>query len=133
MSHKLKFKLYDRKKNKIVDYMNCSIAVADGTVQSFDRHGDLVGTAANNHLTPIQYADKNDIDGEEIYQGFIVKREAAAPGDEEITGVVILDECSWWIVNEKEQRAVRLFSETARDEIIGNIFQNTELKELYMR
>jgi len=127
MIYKLKFKLYDRKKNEIVNYMNCSISVADGEVQSFNKKGDLEGTAANSHLTPIQYTNKNDIDKKEIYQGFIIKREVGAPGDEEITGVVEFLECAWWIVNHNEQRAVPLFSETAIDKIIGNIYQNTEL------
>ena len=44
-------------------------------------------------------------------------------GDEEITGIVILDECQWWIENKEEQRAVPLFSETAEDKIIGNVYE----------
>lgn len=39
-------------------------------------------------------------------------------------------ECSWWIVNHKQQRAVLLFSETAIDTIIGNIWNNPELYEV---
>lgn len=132
MSYKLKFLLYDSKKNEIVDYIHCSIAVADGTVQSFDKKGNLEGTAANNHLKPLQYANKVDINKKEIYQGFIIKREIGAPEDEEIIGVVEFDECCWWITNNKEQRSVPLFSETAIDRIIGNAYQNKELKELIM-
>lgn len=131
-NYKLKFKLYDKKKNIIADYIECSIAIADGTVQSFDRSGNLEGTAANVHLMPIQYANRNTIDNKEIYQGFIIERKAGVPGEEDITGVVDFMECAWWIVNHKEQRAVPLFSETAIDKIKGNIFQNPELKELVM-
>ena len=40
-----------------------------------------------------------------------------------VTGVVILDECQWWIQNDKQKRAVPLFSETAVDRIIGNIYE----------
>lgn len=126
MGYKLKFKLYDKNKNEIVNYINCSIAIADGEVQSFDKNGNLEGTSANTHLIPIQYANKVDINKKEIYQGFIIKR------DEEIIGIVEFDECCWWITNHKEQRSVPLFSETAIDEIIGNIYQNPELKELFM-
>ena len=132
MNYKLKFKLVNTKTNEIVDYINCSIAIADGTVQSFNRKCELEGTAANVHLKPIQYANKDDINKKEIYQGFIIKREAGAPGDEEITGVVEFNECCWWITNHKEERSVHLFSETAIDKIKGNIFQNPELKELVM-
>lgn len=124
MSDKIKFKLYDKKKNKIVEYINCSIAIADGEVQSFNSKHELEGTLANSHLIPIQYANKDDIEGKEIYKGFIVKRKV---GDEEITGVVEFMEYAWWIVNHKEERAVPLFSETAIDRIIGNIYQNPKL------
>lgn len=128
--YKLKFKVYDKKRNVIADYMECSIAIADGTVQSFDRKGNLEGTAANVHLIPIQYANKDTIDKKEIYQGFIIEREGGITGEEGITGVVEFLECAWWIINHKEQRAVPLFSETAIDTILGNIYQNPELYEV---
>lgn len=130
MSNKLKFKLYDKKKNEIVDYINCSIAIADGTVQSFDRKGNLEGTAVNVHLIPLLYTNKKDIKGKEIYKNFIVKRKAGTLEDEEITGVVMFFECCWWIVNKKQNRAVRLYSETAIDTILGNIYQNPELYDI---
>lgn len=130
MSDKLKFMLFDTKKNEIVNYINCSIAIADGTVQSFNKKCELEGTAANVHLIPIQYANRDDINRKEIYKGFIIKREGGAFGDEEITGVVEFTECAWWIVNHEEERAVPLFSETAMDTIIGNIYQNPELYEV---
>ena len=95
---------------------------------------NLEGTSVNTHLIPIQYANKDDVNKREIYQGFIIERKAGAPGDEdeEIIGVVEPLECGWWIVNHKEQRAVPLYSETAIDTIIGNIYQNSELKDLVM-
>lgn len=130
MVYKLKFKMYNKKTNEIVDYMNCSIAIADSTIQSYDNHGNLEGTSVNTHLLPIQYANKDDVNKREIYQGFIIERKAGAHGEEEIIGVVEPLECGWWIVNHKEKRAVPLYSETAIDTIIGNIYQNPELKEL---
>ncbi len=131
MGYKLKFKMYNKKTNQIVDDINRSIAVADGTIQSFDRQGNLEGTAANTHLIPIQYTNKDDVEKREIYQGFIIDRKSEVPG-EEIIGVVEPLKCGWWIVNHKEQRAAPLYSETARDTIIGNIYQNQELKALVM-
>ncbi len=132
MGYKLKFKMYNKKTNEIVDYMNCSIAIADSTIQSFDRQGNLEGTAANTHLLPIQYANKDDVDKREIYQGFVIERKAGIPGEEEIIGVVELLKCGWWIVNHKEKKEVQLYSETAIDTIIGNIYQNADLKALVM-
>lgn len=61
MGYKLKFKMYNKKTNEIVDYINCSIAIADSTIQSFDRKGNLEGTGVNTHLIPIQYANKDDV------------------------------------------------------------------------
>lgn len=130
--YKLKFKLYNKKTNEIVDDIHRSIAVADGTVQSFDKKGNLEGTSENTHLLPIQYANKKDINKKEIYQGFIVERKGVVTGEKDITGVVEFLECSWCIVNHKEQRSVNLFSETAIDTIIGNIYQHEKLKELVM-
>ena len=130
MARRKKYKLYNKKTNELVDYINCSISVADGTVQSFNSKGIVEGTAYNVHLIPLEYTGKDDIKKREIYEEFIVKREVGAPGDEEIIGVVTFDECSWWIENKKEQRALRLFSETAIDTIIGNVYMNPELHEL---
>lgn len=129
MAKRNKYKLYNTKTNEIVDYINCSISIADGTVQSFNSKGIMEGTAYNVHLIPLEYAGKKDIKKREIYEDYIVRREVGALGDEEITGAVVFDECSWWIENKKEQRAVPLFSETAIDTVIGNIYQNPELLE----
>lgn len=48
---------------------------------------------------------------------------------EDIIGAVIFCDCAWWIENRKEGRAVSLFSETAIDKVIGNLFQDIELSE----
>ncbi|WP_061342901.1 YopX family protein [Clostridium botulinum] len=122
-----KFKLYDKNKNEIVKYSNCSIAIDDGGVQSFNKSGEIEGTLVNRHLVPLEYVGKNDIDGNGIYENFIIQRTYGSPGEEDIIGVVIFDECSWWIENKKQQRAVPLFDEIAVDKIIGNIYQNPEL------
>ena len=58
-----------------------------------------------------------------------MERIGAVPGDEEITGVVVFDEYSWVIRNDNEKRAVFLFSETAMDKVIGNIYEDIVLAQ----
>ena len=118
---KIKFKVYDKNRKRLLRGTGYSIT-GDGEVQTFNSHGIAEGTVNNRHLKPVLYSGKKDITGRDIYEGFIVERKAASLGDEEITGVVVLDECSWWIENREEQRAVPLFSETAEDKIIGTIY-----------
>ncbi len=123
---KIKFKIYDSDKKVLLNGTGYSIT-GDGEVQTFNSNGVAEGTVKNRHLKPILYSGKKDITGREIYEGFIIHRAGATPGDEDITGVVVLDECSWWIENKEEKRAVPLFSETAMDRIIGNIYEHSHL------
>ena len=122
----IKFKIYDKNRKRLINGTGYSIT-GDGEVQTFNSHGVAEGTVNNRHLKAILYSGKKDITGRDIYEGFIVERKAAVPGDEEITGVVVLDEYSWLIRNDKEKRAVPLFSETAIDRIIGNIYEHGHL------
>lgn len=126
MNTNLKFKLYDKKKNKIVNYVDCSISIADGGVQSF-KDGIMQGTLNNRHLIPIQYAGKKDMNGIEIYQGFIVKRIDRVTKEEVITGAVTFKNCSWWIENKVQNIKVPLFTLSEVDSVIGNIYQDKEL------
>ncbi len=118
-----KFKIYDEKQKKLLSGTGYSIT-GDGEVQTFNNNGVPEGTINNRHLRPVFSSGKKDIAGREIYEGFIVNRVGEIPGDEEITGIVVFDEYSWWIENNKEQRAVPLFSETAVDRVIGSIYEN---------
>ncbi|SCJ90710.1 YopX family protein [uncultured Clostridium sp.] len=118
----IKFKIYDKNRKRLISGTGYSIT-GDGEVQTFNSHGVPEGTVNNRHLKPVLYSGKKDITGRDIYEGFIVERKAAVPGDEEITGVVVFDEYSWLIRNDKEERAVFLFSETAEDKIIGNVYE----------
>lgn len=126
MDSELKFKLYDKKRNEIVNYVDCSISIADGGVQSL-KNGTIKGTFYNRHLIPIQYAGKKDMNGVEIYKGFIVKRADRITKKIDITGVVVFNNCSWWIENKIENRRVPLFSLALVDEVIGNVYQNGDL------
>ncbi|MEN8079294.1 YopX family protein [Clostridioides difficile] len=118
----IKFKIYDKNRKRLISGTGYSIT-GDGEVQTFNSHGVPEGTVNNRHLKPVLYSGKKDITGRDIYEGFIVERKAVVPEDEEITGVVVFDEYSWLIQNDKEERVVFLFSETAEDKIIGNVYE----------
>lgn len=118
----IKFKIYDKNRKRLLNGTGYSIT-GDGEVQTFNSSGLPEGTVNNRHLKPVLYSGKKDITGRDIYEGFIVERRGAFQGDEDITGIVVLCECSWWIENAEERKAVPLFSETAMDRIVGNIYE----------
>lgn len=120
-----KFKIYDEKEKKLLSGTGYSIT-GDGEVQTFNRDGMSEGTLKNRHLRPVFSSGKKDVSGREIYEGFIVDRLGQIPGDEEITGIVIFTEGAWWIENRQEQRVAPLFSETAIDRVIGDIYSKGE-------
>lgn len=128
---KIKFKIYDKNRKRLLSGTGYSIT-GDGEVQTFNSRGLPEGTVNNRHLKPILYSGKKDITGRDIYEGFIVERIGTVPGDEEITGVVVFDEYSWLIRNDKEKRTVFLFSETGMDKVIGNIYEDIELAKRIM-
>ncbi|MDL2029019.1 YopX family protein [Bacillus subtilis] len=68
-----------------------------------------------------------------IYAGDVVQQEETAPGGlygpEPFIGVVKMIDGSWCIVNEKKEECRPLFSETATNKVIGDVYQNPELLE----
>ena len=72
-----------------------------------------------------------DKSSQEIFEGDVVRQVRTQPTieNETITGVVTMLEGAWLIVNDNEQLASDLWSETDENEIIGNIFENKELLE----
>lgn len=118
----IKFKIYDKNRKRLLSGTGYSIT-GDGELQTFNSKGVPEGTVNNRHLKPVLYSGKKDVTGRDIYEGFIVERIGAVPGDEDIAGVVVLDECQWWIVDKIDERAVPLFSETAMDRIIGDVYE----------
>lgn len=119
---KIKFKIYDKNRKRLLSGTGYSIT-SDGEVQTFNSHGIAEGTVNNRHLKPVLCSGKKDITGRDIYEGFIVERKGTVPGYEKIIGIVVLDEGQWWIVDKIDERAVPLFSETAIDRIIGDVYE----------
>ena len=128
---KMKFKIWDKNKKRLLNGTGYSIT-GDGEVQTFNSRGLPEGTVNNRHLEPVRFSGKKDISGRDIYEGFIVERRGTVPGDEDITGVVILEECQWWIEDKVHGRAAPLFSETAEDRIIGNIYEGVLKQTEYL-
>ena len=76
-----------------------------------------------DYLEFMQFAEQNDINRNEIYEGDIIHQVVVLPGSPNIdfTGEVKFYDGSWWVDNGKE--AILLFNEACENEIIGNKFQ----------
>ena len=89
------------------------------------------GLVKLDEIELMQSTGLRDKNGKEIFEGDIVRQVRTQPitENETITGVVIMIEGAWLIMNDCEQLASYLWSETDENEIIGNVYENTELLE----
>ena len=84
-----------------------------------------------NEIVLMQSTGLKDKNGKEIFEGDVVRQVRTQPTTENeiIIGVVTMLEGAWLIMNDSEQLASYLWSETDINEIIGNIYENSELLE----
>ena len=84
-----------------------------------------------NDVILMQSTGLKDKNGNEIFEGDVVRQVRTQPTTENeiIIGVVTMLEGAWLIMNDGEQLARDLWSETDINEIIGNIYENPELLE----
>ena len=85
-----------------------------------------------DHLVIMQSTGLFDKNNKEIFEGDIVRQVRTQPTTENktITGGVTMLEGAWVIMNDCEQLASYLWSETDENEVLGNIYENQELLEV---
>ena len=112
-------------------YQPEDVMVGGGNIWINDEDFDAGEWIVNNDLELMQSTGLHDKNGQEIFEGDVVRQVRTQPTteNETITGVVTMLEGAWSIVNDNKQLASVLWSETAENEIIGNIYENQELLE----
>lgn len=125
-----KFRAYDSGSLSRM-YQPDEVMVGNGDIWIIDEDSAAGEWIVNNDIHLMQSTGLFDENGVEIFEGDVVRQVRTQPTteNETITGVVTMLEGAWSIVNDNKQLASVLWSETAENEIIGNIYENPELLE----
>ena len=129
---KLKFRAWHRELGRMMLIKN--MWFQDDKVEELELNDTVMNdfiTAYPDEIELMQSTGFKDKNGKEIFEGDIVRQVRTQPitENETITGVVIMIEGAWLIMNDCEQLASYLWSETDENEIIGNIYENREFLE----
>lgn len=86
----------------------------------------------DENATIMQSTGLFDKNNKEIFEGDVVRQVRTQPTTENeiIIGVVTMLEGAWLIMNDGEQLASQLWSETDENEIIGNVYENKDILEV---
>lgn len=128
-----KFRAWDEHGHKM--FANDELIIWNGNVYANDSKkltcNNLKGWSIDDEylMQSTGIKDKND---KEIFEGDVVRQVRTQPTTENevIIGVVTMIEGAWLIMNDNEQLASYLWSETDENEIIGSIYENPELLEV---
>ena len=112
-------------------YQPDEVMVGNGDIWIIDEDSVAGEWIVNNDIHLMQSTGLKDKNDKEIFEGDIVRQVRTQPitENETITGVVTMIEGAWLIMNDCEQLASYLWSETDENEIIGNVYENRELLE----
>lgn len=116
----IKFRAFDTYSKKFTNYQIC-----DDMLLFYDKNKGIWLRNIKERYILLQYTGMRDHKGVEIYEGDIVSMEAMTPGAPSIVGEIQFEESCYWVVREKEEKAVRLFQEGVYIEKIGNIYENS--------
>lgn len=124
-----KFRAWDKKIKMMIEIslIDFEMHVIRGTHWKFGETESI----KFNDIALMQSTGLKDKNGKEIFEGDVVRQVRTQPTTENevIIGVVTMIEGAWLIMNDNEQLASKLWSETDENEIIGNVYENPELLE----
>lgn len=142
---KYKFRAWDKKNKKMVDVKSLFLKEDTITVSSKDYGGNIsVYSLRKNEFELMQYTGTKDQQGNEIYEGDIIDMEGNIRDniyESPMTCIILTTSVvaevgceDWEIVKQRLVREGKLIAEQSNlqqrlDEIISNIYSNSELLE----